>query len=177
MEHHRLKKLNLWFSFFLVLGLFILFIFNFKLFIFLISMCILTYYWVEIDANLKDSKSLTRDRAKFLIILNVIFILLSLLSIMDNFYNLIISVAVLANSYFIFKLYWLVVKGIRNRQIKYIPSIVLLFLSWILSITVYFLLGKLFLAVIVIALAIIYDSFYWITKLYLERGDTNRELE
>lgn len=177
MSRHKIRQLNLWISFFLVLSIFILFVVNFRLFVCLTSLYVLIYYWFEIGANLKECSSLNKLKMTLFIILGSLYALVSVISLFFGLFRLVVLVSTFAVSYFSFKLYWLTVKGFKNKEVKYVPSLLIIIVSASVGVITYTCFGKIYFGVLVAVLAIFYDSLYWITKAFLEKGNTNRKLE
>lgn len=141
----------------------------------LVGLCAISYYLVDIEQTLEESDALAKASRIALSIINIIYILISLICAFLNVDLLLRLFGIAGAGYLEFKSYQLVRNGIFNKKLKLSDGLVATSLGVFPAILLiaytfwYFWL-------ILLAFTLLYNLVHLIVRIKIERGPTNREL-
>lgn len=178
-EHYLLwkkkRKHAFWFLFLrlpLVLAIFILIFTKFIYSFYILGVCALIYYWVEVGEKLEECHLLTKGYLVTMIVTGASYIIATLVASFFNIMNFYTLIGIAFCAYMIFRIYLYFVRAFKHRQPTLVASTVAIIFGFLIPATLYFI-NKILFIVYGVVLTVFYEIFYNIAKFILERSNNN----
>jgi uncharacterized membrane protein HdeD (DUF308 family) len=156
----------------LVLAIFILIFTNFIYSFYILGVCALIYYWVEVGEKLEECHLLTKGYLITMIVTGASYITITLVASFFNIMNLYMLIGIAFCAYMIFRTYLYFVRAFKHKQPTLFASTAAVILGFLVP-TILCFMNKIAFVVYGVVLAVFYEVFYNIAKFILERSDNN----
>lgn len=165
---HQLLTLSAWGQLLIVLTLAASLIINLKFFLFMLSICVMVYYWIEVAEVFAEAKILTKTYLRIYAVAAVFYMILALALGLHQILYLIELAFASAPAFCLVKAYNVIWRGFMDKNINLTWGTIIPAASMSLSI-ILFQLNKKYFWIYVAAVMLLYGVFYWVARFYLER--------